>query len=172
MTARSRRTALTTWLPWMERARAEAARALSTGDIPVGALLLDADHNLLAAACNGRERDGDATAHAELLALRDASRALGRWRLDGCTLICTLEPCLMCAGALLNARVARLVYAADEPKSGAVRSRYAVLDDPRLNHQVEVIRGIDEPACAAQLRAFFDSLRRPLPSPGTGDGET
>ena len=161
MTARSRRTARELWAPWMERARTEAARALLTGDVPVGALVIDASGALLAAACNRREHDGDATAHAEVLAVRDASRSLGRWRLDGCTLVCTLEPCLMCAGALLNARLDRLVYGADDARFGAVRSRYAVLDDPRMNHRLEVIRGIDEEACVAQLRAFFASLREP-----------
>jgi tRNA(adenine34) deaminase len=143
----------------MREARALAALAANARDVPVGALLLDPAGALVASAFNRREIDQDPTAHAELLALREASRRLGSWRLEGCTLVCTLEPCLMCAGALLNARVARLVYGADDPKAGAVRSRFAVLEDPRLPHHLEVLRGIEEQACADQLRAFFDTLR-------------
>lgn len=143
----------------MREALTHAARAADARDVPVGALLLDPTGSLVASAFNRREIDLDPTAHAELLALREASRRLGSWRLEGCTLVCTLEPCLMCAGALLNARVARLVYGADDPKAGAVRSRFAVLEDPRLPHRIEVLRGIEEQACTDQLRAFFDTLR-------------
>lgn len=143
----------------MREALASAALAAQANDVPIGALLLDSEGQLLASAFNCRERDTDPTAHAELLVLREAARLLRTWHLDGCTLVCTLEPCLMCAGAILNARIARLVYGADDPKTGAVRSRFAVLEDPRLNHRVEIIRGIEEQACIQNLQAFFHSLR-------------
>lgn len=159
MTSRSRRSAVAAWSPWMREALATAAQAAPARDVPIGALVLDASGQLLASACNRREIDADPTAHAELLALREAARRLGSWRLDGCTLVCTLEPCLMCAGAILNARIGCLVYGADDPKAGAVRSRFATLEDPRLNHRVEIIRGIEEQACTDTLRAFFDGLR-------------
>jgi len=159
MSSRSRRAAVASWSPWMLRATEVAALSAPGGDVPIGALVLGPDGALLASAHNRREIDGDPTAHAEVLALRQASVALGQWRLEGCTLVCTLEPCLMCAGALLNARIACLVYGADDPKAGAVRSRFAVLEDPRLNHRTEVITGIEAPACAQLLRDFFGSLR-------------
>jgi tRNA(adenine34) deaminase len=144
---------------WMQVALAEAEKASALGDVPVGALLVDERGDLLGAGYNRREIDHDPTAHAEVLALRAATRRLGRWRLPGCTLICTLEPCLMCAGALIQSRVARVVYAADDPKAGAVRSLFATLEDPRLNHRIEVIRGVEAEASGQQLRAFFAALR-------------
>ncbi|MCS6900263.1 MAG: nucleoside deaminase [Polyangiaceae bacterium] len=143
----------------MHQALSVASLASSTRDVPVGALLLSPEGTLLTSAYNRRELDEDPTAHAEILVLREGSRLRRSWRLDGCTLVCTLEPCLMCAGALLNARIARLVYGADDPKAGAVRSRFAVLDDPRLPHRVEVHRGIEGAACAAALSTFFAGLR-------------
>jgi tRNA(adenine34) deaminase len=148
-----------TWNDAMELALVEADLAARHGDVPVGAVILDADGNVLASGHNRRELDGDATAHAEVVAIRNASRALGHWRLLGCTLVCTLEPCVMCAGALVNARVERLVYGADDPKAGAVHSLYQIVEDPRLNHRLQVVSGVDAAACAARLKAFFASLR-------------
>ena len=136
----------------------DAARPVFRGHGDVDYVCVECG-NLLASAHNRRELDGDPAAHAELLALRDAARQRGHWRLDGCTLIVTLEPCLMCAGGILNARITRLVYGTDDPKAGAVRSRFAVLEDPRLNHRVEVLAGVEREACAESLRAFFASLR-------------
>jgi tRNA(adenine34) deaminase len=122
-------------------------------------VIVTSDGAVLGRGRNLREREGDATAHAELVAIREASRALGHWRLLDCTLVVTLEPCAMCAGALVNARVARVVYGASDPKAGAVRSLFRIADDPRLNHRLEIVSGIDEAACAARLRAFFAKLR-------------
>ncbi|HVM27967.1 MAG TPA: tRNA adenosine(34) deaminase TadA [Mycobacteriales bacterium] len=136
---------------------AEAANA--SGDVPVGAVLLDGDGVELVATCNRREADGDPTAHAEVLALREAARLRGEWRLDGCTLVVTLEPCTMCAGALVLARVARVVYGAADPKAGAAGSLWDVVRDRRLNHRPEVVAGVLEPDCSAVLRAFFVSRR-------------
>lgn len=147
------------WLAAMSRARAEAAKATAHGDVPVGALVLDADDRVIARAHNERELTGDPTAHAEVLALRRASEVSGEWRLDGHTLVVTLEPCTMCAGALVLARIERVVIGAWDPKAGAVASLFDVVRDPRLNHRVEVIGGIDAEACGAQLREFFERQR-------------
>ncbi|WP_116247516.1 nucleoside deaminase [Nocardiopsis sp. FIRDI 009] len=117
----------------------EGERALETGDVPVGAVVLDADGSVLGAGRNEREATGDPTAHAEVLALRAAARARGEWRLSGCTLVVTLEPCTMCAGALVLARVDGLVYGARDAKAGAVGSMWDVVRDPRLNHRPEVL---------------------------------
>jgi tRNA(adenine34) deaminase len=144
---------------WMRVALAEATAAPEHGDVPVGAVVLAADGTELARARNRREQAGDPTAHAELEALRAAARALGTWRLDGCTLVVTLEPCPMCAGALVQARVARLVFGADDPKAGAVTSLFDLVRDPRLPHRVEVRRGVLASACAALLRSFFNDRR-------------
>ncbi|MCH9683893.1 MAG: tRNA adenosine(34) deaminase TadA [Deltaproteobacteria bacterium] len=138
-------------------ARAEAAAA--AGDVPVGALVVR-DGVVLGVGGNRREVDADPAGHAEIVALRDACRSAGRWRLDGATLYVTLEPCPMCAGAIVNARVARLVYGADDPKAGAVRSLYAICSDPRLNHRVEVEAGVLAERSAALLRTFFAEARR------------
>ena len=146
---------------WMREALAVAAGAVETGDVPVGAVVLDADGLLLAATPNARERDGDPTAHAEVLALRAAAAARGEWRLDGCTLVVTLEPCTMCAGALVLARIARLVYGAPDPKAGAVESLWDVVRDRRLNSRPEVIGGVLATESAALLRAFFAGHRAP-----------
>jgi tRNA(adenine34) deaminase len=146
---------------WMREALAVAAGAVETGDVPVGAVVLDGDGLLLAATPNARERDGDPTAHAEVLALRAAAAARGEWRLDGCTLVVTLEPCTMCAGALVLARVARLVYGAPDPKAGAVESLWDVVRDRRLNSRPEVIGGVLAAESAALLRAFFAGHRAP-----------
>jgi tRNA(adenine34) deaminase len=142
------------------RAALGAARnALVTGDVPVGAVVLDASGQVLASACNAREATHDPTAHAELLALRSASAALESWRLDGCTLAVTLEPCTMCAGAIVLARVARVVFGAWDPKAGAAGSTRDVLRDARLNHRVEVLGGVLEDECGALLREFFEPHR-------------
>jgi tRNA(adenine34) deaminase len=142
------------------RAALGAAReALATGDVPVGAVVLAPSGEVLASACNAREAAQDPTAHAEVLALRSASAALGSWRLDGCTLAVTLEPCTMCAGAIVLARVARVVFGAWDPKAGAAGSTRDVLRDVRLNHRVEVVGGVLEDECGALLREFFEQHR-------------
>ena len=133
----------------------QARLAAGHGDVPVGAVVLDQAGDVLAAAGNEREIRHDPTAHAELLALREASRRLQSWRLTGLTLVVTLEPCTMCAGALVLARVARLVFGAFDPKAGAVSSLFDVLRDPRLNHRVEVRGGVLEAECSALMKDFF-----------------
>ncbi|MEU9359565.1 tRNA adenosine(34) deaminase TadA [Streptomyces sp. NPDC048301] len=139
----------------MRQALEEAAQAASSGDVPVGAVLLGPDGALLATGHNEREASGDPTAHAEVLALRRAAAVLGSWRLTGCTLVVTLEPCTMCAGALVQSRVGRVVYGARDEKAGAVGSLWDVVRDRRLNHRPEVIHGVLQDACAQQLTAFF-----------------
>jgi tRNA(adenine34) deaminase len=139
----------------MSAALTQARAALAEGEVPIGAVVLDARGTVLAAAHNERERGDDPTAHAEVVALRRAGAALGSWRLAGCTLAVTLEPCTMCAGALVLARVSRLVFGAWEPKTGAVGSLWDVVRDRRLNHRPEVYAGILEDECAALLRDFF-----------------
>jgi len=143
----------------VRRALAEAGRAAATGDVPVGAVVLGPDGVLLGAGRNAREADGDPTAHAEVLALRAAARAAGSWRLEGCTLAVTLEPCTMCAGALVLARVTRLVFGAWDSKAGAAGSVRDVVRDSRLNHRIEVVGGVLEAECAQVLRAFFADHR-------------
>ena len=149
---------------WMRQALDVASSALDSGDVPVGALVVSPSGAVLASAANARERDHDPTAHAELLALRAAAAALGGWRLDGCTLVVTLEPCTMCAGALVLARVSRLVYGADDPKAGAVGSLWDVVRDRRLNSRPEVVGGVLAAESAALLRTFF-AARRGRPAP-------
>jgi tRNA(adenine34) deaminase len=143
----------------VRRALAVAAAAPATGDVPIGAVVVDAAGRELAAACNAREALGDPTAHAELLALRAAAKATGEWRLEGCTVAVTVEPCTMCAGALGLARVARVVFGAWEPKTGAAGSLWDVLRDRRLNHRPEVLGGVLEAECAGLMEAFFASHR-------------
>jgi tRNA(adenine34) deaminase len=137
----------------------EAAAAGADGDVPVGAVVLGADGSLLARRHNERERAADPTAHAEVLALRDAAAAAGSWRLEGATVVCTLEPCPMCAGALLAARVARVVFGAADPKAGACGTLYNLCADPRLNHEVAVVAGLRADACGEVLSGFFASRR-------------
>ena len=139
----------------MRQALAEASGASEHGDVPIGAVVLDAAGRVITGAGNERELLGDPTAHAEVLALRRAAERLGSWRLEGCTLVVTLEPCTMCAGALVLARVQRLVFGAFDPKAGAVASLWDVVRDPRLNHRPEVVGGILEAECGALLREFF-----------------
>ena len=142
----------------MRLALAQAAAALEHGDVPIGAVVVR-DDEVLAAARNERELRGDPTAHAEVLALRAAAEELGTWRLTGATVYVTLEPCPMCAGALVLARVARLVYGPQDPRAGAAYSLYNVVQDPRLNHSVDVTAGVLEDECAALLRRFFQGKR-------------
>ena len=140
-----------------------AARRLAAedgGDVPVGALVLDDVANVLAEAVNEREVTHDPTGHAEVLALRAAGAALGSWRLDGCTLVVTLEPCTMCAGAAVLARVDRIVFGAWDPQRGAVGSLWDVVRDRRLNHRPEVVPGVREQECGALLDEFFATRRR------------
>ncbi|MER5501693.1 tRNA adenosine(34) deaminase TadA [Streptomyces sp. NPDC002561] len=139
----------------MRRALAEADLAARAGDVPVGAVVLGPDGALLATGHNEREATGDPTAHAEVLAVRRAAAALGRWRLTGCTLVVTLEPCTMCAGALVQSRVDRVVYGARDEKAGAAGSLWDLVRDRRLNHRPEVIQGVLEPECSALLTSFF-----------------
>ncbi|GAA2693721.1 MULTISPECIES: nucleoside deaminase [Actinoplanes] len=135
--------------------RALSVASTSPQDVPVGAIILGPDGTELAAAGNERELTGDPTAHAEVLALRRAAASVGEWRLEGCTLVVTLEPCTMCAGALVLARISTLVFGAWEPKTGAVGSLWDVVRDRRLNHQPEVYAGVLEDECARLLRGFF-----------------
>ncbi|SDK78546.1 tRNA adenosine(34) deaminase TadA [Streptomyces indicus] len=139
----------------MERALEEAGLALRGGDVPVGALVLSPEGELLAAGHNEREVTGDPTAHAEILALRRAAAKLGEWRLPGCTLVVTLEPCVMCAGALVQSRIARVVYGARDEKAGAAGSLWDLVRDRRLNHRPEVIAGVLEEECSRRLTRFF-----------------
>jgi tRNA(adenine34) deaminase len=136
-----------------------AAAAPRTGDVPIGAVVVDADGRELAAACNSREAFGDPTAHAEILALRAAAAVRGEWRLEGCTLAVTVEPCTMCAGALGLARVERVVFGAWEPKTGAAGSLWDVLRDRRLTHRPEVVGGVLAAECAALMESFFAGHR-------------
>ena len=138
----------------------EARAALEHDDVPVGAVVIH-DGAVIAARHNERELHGDPVAHAEILALRAAAAHLGQWRLDECTLIVTLEPCAMCAGAMVNARLGRLVYGAHDPKAGAVGSQFELLDGARLNHRVEVTGGVRATESAELLRTFFRLRREP-----------
>lgn len=144
----------------MQLALAEGRNALAHGDVPVGAVLLR-EGVVVAQRHNEREVSGDPTAHAEILVLRDAARAAGSWRLDGTTLVVTLEPCPMCAGALLAARVARVVFGAADPKAGACGSLYNLCVDPRLNHETAVTGGVAAGEAGALLRTFFGDRRTP-----------
>jgi tRNA(adenine34) deaminase len=143
----------------VRRALVLAEAAARTGEVPIGAVVVDADGRELAAAGNGREALADPTAHAEVLALRAAAAVRGEWRLEGCTLAVTVEPCTMCAGAIGLARVSRLVFGAWEPKTGAVGSLWDVLRDRRLSHRPEVVSGVLAADCAALLESFFATQR-------------
>lgn len=143
----------------MRLALDEAARTQESGDVPVGAVVVDRAGDVLGRGHNLREATGDPTGHAELVALRAAADALGSWRLDGATLVVTLEPCTMCAGALVLSRVERLVYGAADPKGGAVGSLWDVVRDRRLNHRPEVVGGVLADECGELLRAFFQTQR-------------
>ncbi len=144
---------------WMTAALDEARRALEHDDVPIGCVVVSADGAELARAHNAREDENDPTAHAELVALRDAAAELGSWRLEGATLYVTLEPCAMCAGAMVLARVARLVYGAADPKAGATGSLYNIVQDERLNHRLEVEGGVLAEESSGLLKAFFAGKR-------------
>ena len=143
----------------MRAALDEAGRARESGDVPIGAVVLDATGSVIARGHNVRERDGDPTAHAELVAVRRAAGVVGEWRLSGCTLVVTLEPCTMCAGAIVLSRLDRLVFGAFDAKAGAVGSLWDVVRDRRLNHRPEVVSGVLAAECSALLDDFFAHQR-------------
>ena len=147
---------------YMRRALELAAEAATKGEIPVGAVIVEQTPDgprVVAEASNFKELSGDPLGHAEVLAIRRAAESLGRWRLSGCTLYVTLEPCTMCAGAIVHARVDRVVYATQDPKAGAVQSLYQILSDPRLNHAPTVTTGVLQAEASEQLKGFFRALR-------------
>ena len=144
----------------MERALELADAAGTMGEVPVGAVVYETDSGrTLGEGSNTRERDADPMGHAELRAIAQACRTIGDWRLNHCTLVVTLEPCPMCAGGIVNARLGRVVYGCDDPKAGACRSLFSLVTDPRLNHRAELLSGLEAERCAALLRAFFKRLR-------------
>ena len=147
------------WVDPMREALAEARSAPDTGDVPIGAVVLDPESTVIGRGRNEREAVGDPTAHAEVLALREAAVSRGEWRLEGCTLVVTLEPCTMCAGAAVLSRVARVVFGAYDDKAGAVGSLWDVVRDRRLNHRPEVISGVLADECTLMLQEFFASHR-------------
>jgi tRNA(adenine34) deaminase len=149
-------------LAMMRRALALADQAAAMGEVPVGAVVFRGNE-INAEAFNLRESASDPTGHAELIAMRKAGEALGEWRLSDCSLAVTLEPCPMCAGAMVNARISRVVYGAADPKAGACHTLYRIPTDVRLNHRVEIIGGVLEPECRGQLQAFFRGRRAKKP---------
>jgi tRNA(adenine34) deaminase len=145
---------------WMREALLEAAAAGEAEDVPIGAVVVHVPtQTIIGRGRNRREIDHDPTAHAEILALREAGRSIGHWRILDCTMYVTLEPCPMCAGAMVNARLPRVVYGCDDPKAGAVRTLYQIAEDTRLNHRVTVTSGVLAEECAEILRAFFRTRR-------------
>ncbi len=144
---------------YMELALEEARIAASEGEVPVGAIVVDPDGTIIGRGRNHREAWQDPTAHAELLAMKEAAATLGSWRLVDCTTYVTLEPCPMCAGTMVNARLSQVVFGARDPKAGAIRSLFTLVEDERLNHRVEVVEGISAEECGAILTDFFRSIR-------------
>jgi tRNA(adenine34) deaminase len=144
---------------WMKEALALAEEAAAAGEIPIGAVVADRDGRVIGRGRNRRE-EGDPLGHAELLAIRQAAQVLGDWRLEGTTMVVTLEPCAMCAGALVNARVAKLVFGAYDPKAGFCGTLGNLVQDPRLNHRLEVVGGFEEERSRELLRRFFQQLRK------------
>jgi tRNA(adenine34) deaminase len=144
---------------WLRAALAQAEEAQASGEVPIGAVILGPNGAIIARGQNRVIRDHDPTAHAEIVALRDAGAALANYRLEQCTLYVTLEPCAMCAGAMIHARIARLVFGAFDPKAGAVESVLTVLNHPQLNHQIELSGGLLAEECGSLLRNFFQSRR-------------
>jgi len=144
---------------FMRKALQEAEAAAEEGEVPVGAVIVHGESQVIASDHNRREELRDPTAHAEMLAITQAAEALGSWRLDDCTLYVTLEPCPMCAGAMVQARIPRVVYGADDPKSGAVQSLFRLLNDVRLNHQCSVVSGVLSEQCGNVLSRFFQQQR-------------
>ncbi len=143
----------------MQIAFEEALKAFQKGEVPVGAVIV-LNGEIISRAYNQKEGNPDATAHAEIIAIKEACRVLNNWRLEDATIYVTKEPCIMCAGAMVYARIKRLVYGCDDQKGGAVKSLYQILNDPRLNHQVEVVRGVLEEECRRLLQEFFQDLRK------------
>ena len=144
---------------WMDQALAIAQKAGEQGEVPVGAVIVDAAGQVIATAANRKERDRNPTAHAEILAIQEASKKLQTWNLKDCTLYVTLEPCPMCAGAIIHARLGLLVYGADDPKTGAIQTVLNLPDSAASNHRLSVLAGVQESACREQLQAWFASLR-------------
>lgn len=149
-----------TYVQLMEQALLLATSALDDGDVPVGALVIDAEGAVIGRGRNTRERDGDPTGHAEIVAIREAAKVRGEWRLEGCTLVVTLEPCTMCAGAIVSSRVQRLVFGAFDDKAGAVGSLWDVVRDRRLNHRPEVVSGVLAERSTTLLQEFFTQHRK------------
>ena len=147
-------------LRWMAEALAEARRAAELGEVPVGAVVVDGAGEIVSRAHNTKETNGDPLGHAEVLALRQAAARVGGWRLSGCTLYATLEPCAMCAGALVNSRVRRLVFGTEDPKAGFCGTLGNLVQDARLNHRLEVTSGVMREECSAVLKGFFAALRQ------------
>jgi tRNA(adenine34) deaminase len=146
---------------WMLEAITEARRAGEAGEVPIGCVIVHEPTNeIIARGFNRRETDEDPTAHAEIIALRQAGQVRGHWRLLDCVLVVTLEPCPMCAGAIVNARIPRLIYGCPDPKAGAVRTLFQLCDDPRLNHRVEILPGVRSEECAELLSEFFRVQRK------------
>jgi tRNA(adenine34) deaminase len=145
---------------WMQKAIQLAAVAAKRGDVPVGAIMVNEQGQVISTAYNRKEQDHDPTAHAEILAIQDASQALKTWHLENCTLYVTLEPCPMCTGAIIQARLGLLVYGADDPKSGTIRTVFNLPDSPASNHRLKVIAGILEATCREQLQTWFAQQRR------------
>jgi tRNA(adenine34) deaminase len=144
----------------MRLALAEAQAAGAAGEVPIGCVIVhEPTGRVIGRGFNRREADNDPSAHAEIVAMREAGRALGHWRLLDCTLVVTLEPCPMCAGAMVNARLARLIYGCADPKAGAVRTLFQLCDDPRLNHRIEIVENVLSDECAAMLQDFFRAQR-------------
>jgi tRNA(adenine34) deaminase len=144
----------------MTEAIAEAKAAMAEGEVPIGCVIVhEPTGTIIGRGHNRRENDHDPTAHAEMIALRAAAKELGSWRLLDCTLYVTLEPCPMCAGAIVQARMPKLVYGCNDPKAGAVRTLYRICDDQRLNHRVDVVEGVQGDVCAELLREFFRQQR-------------
>jgi tRNA(adenine34) deaminase len=144
----------------MGQALEQARTALSAGEVPVGAVIVAPDGAIVGRGYNHPISSHDPTGHAEIMAMREAARIVGNYRLTGMTLVCTLEPCIMCAGAIVHARIARLVFGAHDPKAGAAGSIYNVVADPRLNHQPEVVSGVRETECRQLLQEFFTWKRK------------
>lgn len=147
------------WIPYMRLALDEAKKAGAIGEVPIGAVIVK-DGKVIASGYNLKETSKDPTNHAEMVAIREASRSLGGWRLLGCTLVVTLEPCPMCAGAIVQSRIGQVVYGADDPKAGCAGTLMNLLEEPRFNHQVEITSGVLAPECRALLTQFFRSLRK------------
>jgi tRNA(adenine34) deaminase len=144
----------------MREAISLAEQAARVGEVPIGCIVVDdLTRQIIGRGFNRRETNHDPTAHAEVLALREAAKSRGHWRLTDCTLVVTLEPCPMCAGALVNARVPRLIYGCDDPKAGGVRTLFQICEDPRLNHRVDVTAGVLAGDCAKLLQTFFQAQR-------------